>query len=289
MGGYQMKEIIKSNKVLYYIFHRGKAIIYWIWGFSCEILFSLRQFFMSHFDENCKNIRKLKNSHMGERCFIVATGPSLTFEDLNKLKNEFTISMNSIVNIYDKTDYRPYIYMIQDKTAIEKLGRKIGDDSKVFVGIGNLGHLCGSCITKKDHKKLFKADCTNVYYIDTADSWFYLNFRSSKFSPKFSSDCGVRIYDGCTVTYSAIQLAFYMGFSKVYLLGCDCDYSGPVKHIDGFDNDIVYDKAQQINKMMSKSYGIALDYANRNDLGLYNATRGGKLEALPRVNFDDLF
>lgn len=37
-------------------------------------------------------IRTLKNTKKGKRCFIVGNGPSLTVEDLNKLKEEDTFA-----------------------------------------------------------------------------------------------------------------------------------------------------------------------------------------------------
>lgn len=33
------------------------------------------------------------------------------------------------------------------------------------------------------------------------------------------------------MTYSVIQLAVYIGFSEIYLLGVYCNYSGPTSHI----------------------------------------------------------
>ena len=52
-------------------------------------------------------IKSMKNTHVGERCFVVATGPSLTFEDLNALKDEFCFGMNSCVLALDKTEWTP--------------------------------------------------------------------------------------------------------------------------------------------------------------------------------------
>lgn len=63
-----------------------------------------------------------------------------------------------------------------------------------------------------------------------------------------------------------INIAFYMGFSNVYLVGCDCNYSGPTRHIGEYDKEAVYDKAEQIQKKMMKSYEVALDYAKSNQI-----------------------
>src|SRR5699024_2583318 len=99
-------------------------------------------------DKRYTNIKRLCNKYQGQRCFIVATGPSLTLSDLNKLKNEYTISMNSIVNILPKTDFRPNIYLCQDKAVYRRIKQNISLDvaEEVFLGVGNMGALCNSCI-----------------------------------------------------------------------------------------------------------------------------------------------
>ena len=44
----------------------------------------------------------LKKCCPGQRCFIVGNGPSLTIEDLEKIKNEFCFAANRIYTLYDK-------------------------------------------------------------------------------------------------------------------------------------------------------------------------------------------
>lgn len=46
--------------------------------------------------ESCRRLGLLKDSHRGERCFIVGNGPSLKNTDLSLLKNEFAIGMNRV-------------------------------------------------------------------------------------------------------------------------------------------------------------------------------------------------
>ena len=42
--------------------------------------------------------------------------------------------------------------------------------------------------------------------------------------PLFSEDVARVVYGGATVTYACIQIAVYMGFKEIYLLGVDCNY-----------------------------------------------------------------
>ena len=92
-----------------------------------------------------------------------------------------------------------------------------------------------------------------------------------------------------TVVYACLQWAVYLGFKEIYLLGCDFNFS---KNFDSPD-DHFYQKVEQhytFNyKIVEKSYENAQTYAHTHGIMIYNATRGGKLEVFPRVDFDKLF
>lgn len=289
----KIKSLIKKNRFLYAVAHIGKAIIYLCWGLVDEIKFILQRklSLIGIFKENdrFKKILCLKNKYKGQKCFIVLTGPSITLEDLSKLKNEVTISVNSIVSVFDQTDFRPTYYMLQDKSVYLKLKEKLRkvDLNKVLIGVGNIGKKSGSCITLKEIEKDAWPENWNYYYLDTAKSWFHANFQKNKYIPYFSENCEVCVYDGGTIAFSAIQLAMYMGFTKIYMLGADCNYSGKVRHIGEYDPASTFDKAEDMQKSLFKSYEVAFQYAKRNGVMLYNATRGGMLEVLPRVSLDE--
>lgn len=70
-------------------------------------------------------LRKFKNLHTGKRCFIIATAPSLTLEDVNYVKNEITFSMNSCYKLFDKTDWRPTYYCLEDTSVYERIKDEI--------------------------------------------------------------------------------------------------------------------------------------------------------------------
>lgn len=289
-----VKEKIKNSRILYPIAHYAKAGVYWCWGNGAEAMFNTKMFLVKHGvlkeDERFTKIRNLKDKHKGQRCFVVATGPSLTIEDLDSLSSELTISMNSIVNVLDKTRFRPSYYLIQDVTVLDRIMNKIKQYNlaNTFIGIGNLGKNCRSEISTQKVDDFSKVKELAFYHCDTASSWFTINFNMKHHNPKFSSDCGTKIYDGSTVTYSAIQLAFYMGCREVYLVGVDNNYSGGKTHFDSYDAGIVYDKADGMHFRMTKAYINAYQYAEKHGLVLRNATRGGMLNEIPRVDLDEL-
>ena len=106
---------------------------------------------------------------------------------------------------------------------------------------------------------------------------------------KYSSDMSVNVYDGFTVTNMAIQLAIYMGFKKIYLIGCDCDYTQPKIHFIEAPGDKQKIEAGWLPQAVDLSldgYRAVRDFAYKKHVEIYNVTRGGKLEVFYRDNLE---
>lgn len=227
-------------------------------------------------DKRYERLKSLKNAYSGKRCFIVATGPSLTYDDLNKLKGEITFGMNSIIKTFDKTDWRPTFYGIQDRDVY-----------------GAMENLIKS--TYQDSDNVFVADILSVYY-DIPKSFIrfpydgeYHLYNGKPYIPnaKFSDNAYSIVYDGYSITYSLIEIAVYMGFTEIYLLGCDCSY--PKGQKNHFVESGFVDKRASLNPVrMRTGFACAKEYAQKHNIKIYNATRGGELETFTRVNLDDV-
>ena len=73
------------------------------------------------FSKEMSKIRKYKNSHLGERCFITCPGPSMTIRDLELLNDETTFGVNSITAAYSQTKWRPTFYILVDIFAFARM------------------------------------------------------------------------------------------------------------------------------------------------------------------------
>ena len=220
-----------------------------------------------------EKLKILKDKHKGEKCFIVATGPSLLMEDLDKLRDEITFSMNSIFLSFDETDWRVTYYGIQFPEFYNKYKNYI-DRLDIEV------KLVGDVISKQ-------VKLSDDYYIYPLNMLNH-NWSHKKYHSKFSDDAFEVVYSGSTITYSLIQLAVYMGFKEIYLIGVDCNYSSN-KNNHFKDYGIVDPAASEVSKKMICAYKEAKKYADRNQIKIYNATRGGMLEVFERVDLDTLF
>lgn len=224
-----------------------------------------------------------KNSHKGERCFIIGTGPSLEPEDLDKLKEhgEICFGSNRIYEIFDKTGWRPTYYANQDFQLIEKSSEKIKELK------------CKQKFLPVDVKKFFNNEDDITYFI----------LKHKEYYPKdaeFSFDLADYLGQGFTVTYGLIQIAKYMGFDEIYLLGIDHNYSISLneKGVPVYnDTKDYFEGAKATNQGINLprvvestvAYMTAEKVSRKNDFRVFNATRGGKLEAFERVDFDSLF
>lgn len=231
-----------------------------------------------------KEIKSLKNSCYGKRCFIVATGPSLTVADVNALENanEITFGLNSIFKMFDKVTWRPDYYVCAD---LELMKENIKSSGNSFFE--------GKAIVKSftDMSLSYNKFSGNVIYLPINRQLHGMKtILDDHF--KFSLNPIYTFYDYYTVTALAMLLAVYMGFKEIYLLGCDCNYMGKLRHADGMtskedvelsDDYFIYSAAQ-----MQKGYTYLNKKLLKKGVTTYNATRGGALEVFPRVNFDDI-
>lgn len=243
-------------------------------------LLSIKQYLQNR--STCHQLKKFKNIHKGQRCFIIGTGPSLTVEDLELLKGEICFGSNRIFEIYPRTSWRPTYYVNQDYPLLKKYPREIHE------------------LTPK--AMFFPIDVQPAYGDLPMANFFVL--RHKDFYPgdaEFSENLHHYMGQGFTVTYGAMQLARYMGFSEVYLLGIDHNYSisqdekGNLIVNNGVQDYFQGSTASNIGINLprvvetTKAYMTARKYADRHPgFTVYNATRGGKLEVFERVKLEDV-
>lgn len=229
-----------------------------------------------------KRIEELKNCEKGKRCFIVATGPSLRVEDVEKLKNEITIGVNGVFNLFDQTEWRPSYYLcgdsqwfLKNRVFFMKKEKPCSKEMMVNDIIRN---------TAKDNN-IPLPDDTIVLPL----SFYNIKTHYNKKLFRFSKNLLWGTYTANTITNYAINIAIYMGIREIYLIGADCNYSDPIKHYGLENEDISEERAKEIERKMNLGYELVKDRAIKMNTKIYNATRGGKLEVFSRVDFDSLF
>lgn len=240
-------------------------------------------------------LKSLKGIHSGERCFVIGNGPSLCASDLDKLKGSYTFAANRIYEIFDQTKWRPTYYLIVDIDALHECYDNLRqyDLGHMFIRIDWNNRL--------DEKKSldYPIEKMTRIILDNNDTYFtvFQNRWNQRVS-YISEDVSDHFSNGFTVTFESIQLAIYMGFTEIYLLGVDFNYSvfydadGIPHKVEGaqdYFSGKKYDTTIFNYNSMLHAYQIAKEYCRTHGILIKNATRGGKLEVFERVNFDNLF
>lgn len=212
-----------------------------------------------------------KDIHKGKRCFIIGNGPSLRMEDLDTLADsgEICFASNGIFLAYPKTKWRPTYYSIIDFDAYRKgyHALELGDANTYFI-------------------RTFYNDNGLEPPADT--NRFHVVFTRKE--PFFSDDITGCVCSGGTVTYCMMQIAAYMGFSEMYLLGVDNTCGTADNHfVKDYDTYAPINSFQLYPDVILPLYQTAELWSRSHGIRIYNATRGGALEVFERVDFDRLF
>lgn len=231
--------------------------------------------------ESIKRLRRLQDIHEGKRCFVIGNGPSLNDMDLSYLKEEYTFGMNRIYLAFPEWGFQTSYLVSVNDLVIEQ---------------------CYRDFQKLDIPKFFSWRARNLLYPrGTPDQQTHFLFTTYS-GPRFAQDVTGRLWEGATVTYVCLQLAFHMGFDKVILIGVDHSFS-----TQGDPNTTVVSRGEDPNHFSKDYFGegfrwqlpdletseIAYRKARRvyREAGreIVDATVGGKLTVFPKVKYKQLF
>ncbi len=230
---------------------------------------------------------KYKNT---KRCFIIGNGPSLNQTDLSQLEGEVTFCVNGFFLKMPELSWTPTFYVVEDHLVAEDRADAIN--------------------SLRGPTKLFPAYL--AYCLNEGPDTVFFNHRSRVSFPDgfdFSTDASRITYTGCTVTFTCMQLAHFMGFREIYLIGVDASYDIPddAKHADNYGTGILDMESDdpnhfhpdyfgkgyrwhdpQVHKMLD-AYAEARRVTDALGRPIYNATAGGKLEVFERRAYSEIF
>jgi len=223
-------------------------------------------------------IAGFKDIHREKRCFVLGNGPSLRRTDLSMLENEITIGMNRIYLLFPELGYQTKYYVSVNTLVIEQCAADIK------------GLAMPKFITWRGRRWL--RDDPGVIFMDTDYTG----------SPSFSAQATGRVFEGSTVTYVALQLAYFMGFQQVILVGVDHDFktrgqANATVVAQGEDEDHFAPNyfgpgfRWQLPDLEAseRAYLIARESFLADGRTILDATVGGKLTVFPKISYRDLF
>jgi hypothetical protein len=241
-----------------------------------------------------KKNSKLKNLHAGKRCFIIGNGPSAKMQNLHLLRDEIAIAVNSFYCHPDAKTVDPDYWILADPTYWEKPDYRLADlklaiakdvGPKLFIPSGGFGYF-GS-----------------FNFGPLIDMHFYHYDGSKDIRSLIDFAEGVPPY-GQNVMAVALMLAFYLGCSPIYFIGCDHDVTvikqeDYDKYItehsfeegthDKISDWLTWEQYKHSMARMTYEYEQLREYAARWGFQVFNATHGGYFDVFPRVQYESLF
>jgi len=222
-----------------------------------------------------------KRAYKGERLFLLGNGPSLNNTPLEMLSGEHTFAMNNISTIYGTTSWRPSLYYNITMQADRYPLWNESAMNSISLGVPSFARTDSPF---PDTPNLFRLRVENR-----------LAPRGHKLcrSPQWSHDAESCVANYRMSAYSLVQLAAWMGFSSIYMLGMDLSFSMNPSECHFADEYAgTFEWTPRLVAHENYWHRVAHEwiahYANLCELVVYNATVGGNLEAYPRVDINEI-
>jgi hypothetical protein len=239
-----------------------------------------------------ETLARLRDSRAGETAVIIGNGPSLNDTELEILTDVATFGVNAIFLAADRLP-RPITYYVVEDTSVFK---------------ENLPEIKAFTTEWKFFPAMYRpsfaddeVDDRTVFF--RMNAGFYDRKTGTTGHPRFSTDATQRVYAGQSVTIINLQLAHWMGFGRVVLIGMDFSYTIPEdvqregaliisrsddpNHFDPRYFGVGKSWKDPLLDRVLVSYGLADEMYRATGREIVNATEGGKLDLFPRMSLRD--
>ena len=241
---------------------------------------------------------RFRDIHRGQRCFILGSGKSILQNDLKLLSGEIVITQNNF-HMHEDVDvfapayhcvvpmYQPPAYASDWAEWFRSMQERLPSGTQLFAGVGSRDVL--------EQPRLFEG---RRHYVRVGLSPLYLRHAAYDLTR-------VMMEVGTALTM-CLQLALFMSFAKVYLVGFDLSQlcegqdrdwgrfygTSPVTRNnaerklddDGDWNGDVYFHFWK----MWRGFVLLREAAEKRGIEIINATRGGLLKCFHRQRYENI-
>lgn len=240
---------------------------------------------------------QLRNRHAGQRCFILANGPSIKQQNISVLKSEHVISVSSGYLHSDYAEIAPAYHCVPQITY------GLMSRADVVAWFREMHEKLGHAVLFLNHTEEAVAREERLFA--------GRQVRYTVFSGGFSEyptdeipDIASRIPAVQSVPVMGLMIAMYMGFSEIYLLGTDHDHFRTAEYKYSFEPTVLRGKDSTVDAggkptswyaefvglaRLWEQYRSIKQIAQHHGIRIFNATAGGELDEFPRVDFASLF
>jgi hypothetical protein len=223
-------------------------------------------------------IPEFHNRYLGEDCFLLANGPSLNEVNFEYLNNYHLIGLNKIYLLLERVELSLTFHVAINELVIQHSW----DQFQLLK--------CPSFLSYVPASK-YTSGAPNLKYFLTEPNPV----------PRFSRVYDEALWEGWTVTYAALQLAYFMGFTNIFIVGLDHSFKmlgnpNEEQSMKGddpnhFDPRYFADSRWHLPDLEGSemAYKIAKFAFQRSGKAIYDATQKGHCRIFDRITLDDAF
>lgn len=261
-------------------------------------------------DRLTKRNVSLKDSCVGKRCFILGNGPSLRQFDLKKISGEYVFGVNQIMSAEKWEEAMINAWVCIDGNLLGMWANAQYDFCNMIERLNGMG-ICAFVPVEaryylKSHGLLDGTDI-DFYYLNAKQQ--YINFDHDMQIEEI--DISKFMMQSYNVVICAINIAIYMGFSEIYLMGCEQsvlkeelnyffeETPGVLHTFEGEDVSLKTMRERIAGKGMYfeiktqltqlKQFSLLADYCERKGICIRNLTKQSLIEGIMHEERPELY
>ena len=251
------------------------------------------------------SVVSLKGKYSG-CCFIVATGPSLNNVDLSRIKDYDTISLNGAIKKFKSCGFAPTHAMAVDRRIFEKcpdfITESIESGANCFFSPVGVSRMCeqnielpkaGKCyllesLVKKYDRPLLSKKEFLERYTGNRKVFFPRDYAAHQGVIGFSADAEAGFFSFKTVAGWAVQLAAWMGYKKIFILGMDLGGTG-MAHFYPKENNKLPDFLRDYDPYIRVSFEQTRRAMDELGFNVYNLSEHSTLPdtIIPKISLEE--
>ena len=238
------------------------------------------------------------------QCFIIATGPSLAKIDTGKLAGHCCFGVNGAIALAIDRGLEFQYHLVSDgsfvRDRLQLVRQMIKSGAECLFSFAALGMLC-----ELDHGLLASP---NLYLLPEMN----YRYQVPQLSPEafrrwamrqdgirlhpdsqynsgrvgFSRDINAGVFTAQTVVFEALQVAYYLNFSQVFLLGMDLNAApGKARFYERDDNAVKSRLDRDYAPYILPAFEVARDIVATEDFEIYNLSPDSRLpdSVIPKI------
>jgi KDO transferase-3 len=242
------------------------------------------------------------------QCYLVASGPSLSQLDLDRLAGKACFGVNGAIAAASGSPVSFRYHLVSDASFVRErltlVRQMLESSADCLFSFGALNSLCEQDATLLAHDRLFLLPEINAFYntprLAPADfaAWAarqdYLTLHPD---PQyhtgrvgFSRDIRRGVFSAQTVIFEALQVAAYLGYRQIFILGMDLNAGpGQARFYEQGDHVARTRLDRDYAPYIQPAFEVARNVAATAGFEVYNLSPESRLPAaiIPKITLDD--